>query len=204
MSNKYKFVIVMEYIPCGCLKEVLVKPPDWLDSISKIKIICGIALAMDFIHSNGIIHRDLKPANVLLDREHLPRVSDFGSCRLFDTNCTLTPYAAPEVCGNDYTTKMDVYSFGVMLYEIVTGKLAFRNFNRLSLMKNVCIDGVREPIPDTVTAFAKDLIERCWSHDPESRPSFSDIRTLLKENAHQLFSDADPAGISDFRETYFK
>lgn len=200
----------MEYIPCGSLQDILTNPPSWFDNTAKIEIICGIALGMAFVHMKDIIHRDLKLANVLIDENHLPHVCDFGSSRLFSTESTLTTspgvtpvYEAPEVYDGEYTMKIDVYSFGVMLYEIVTGKLAFRNLKPLQLMKHVGL-GKREPIPDSVTPFAKYLIEQCWEQDPEERPSFAEICELLKRKAHLLFSDSDLLRVVQFHVKFFK
>ena len=206
-----KFVIAMEYVAGGSLSEVLCDRPSWFDNTSRIEIICSIAIGMSFVHSNGIIHRDLKPANVLLDSNHVARICDFGSSRLMSVDGTLTTrpnvtpvYAAPEVYDGEYSSKIDVYSFGVIVYEVVTGNRAFRNMTPMQLMKHVGL-GKREPIPDSVSPFAKYLIEVCWSQDPSSRPSFSDICGLLRKNMHLLFSlDTDFERLWEFRSKYFK
>ena len=119
------------------------------------------------------------------------------------TSPNATPvYEAPEVYDGEYDKKMDVYSFGVMLYEIITGKPAFRNMSQRQLMKHICL-GKREPIPDSVTPFARDLIERCWAHDRDSRPSFDEICVLLKENICNLFQKSNLDRIIAFRAKYF-
>ena len=191
------------------------QPPSWLDSTARTKIICGIASGMACVHSKGIIHRDLKPGNVLIDENHLPRICDFGSSRLLSTDSTPTmsgttrAYAAPEIYDDDfeYSTKMDVYSFGVMLYEIATGKFAFRKTKNgrdrtEAQLMNYIISGNREDI-ESATPFTKDLIERCWAQDPDSRPSFEEICASLKKKMHMLFYDADLDEIIEFRAKFF-
>jgi serine/threonine protein kinase len=80
---------------------------------------------MRYIHSKDIIHPDLKPANIFIDDDHRIRIGDFGSSRLFKAGVTMTNagaplYMAPEMDGGHYDEKVDVYSFGLIMYEIVT------------------------------------------------------------------------------------
>jgi serine/threonine protein kinase len=166
----------------------------------------GIAVGMAYVHSTGIIHRDLNPRNVLLDANHLPRICDFGSRRLFGTETTMTAapaftpcYGAPELyMEEDYNEQVDVYSFGVMLYELATGTLAFRGLTQYQLVNRLLVQQRREAIPATVTPFARDLIERCWQQDTASRPSFSEICSLLAHKAHTLFPDIDLLRLYEF------
>ena len=116
---------------------------------------------MRYVHSLGIIHRDLKPSNVLLDESHRPLVCDFGSSRVLSSDTTLTQspqltvyYAAPEFSDEDvaYDSKVDVYSFGVMLYEIVTGQLALRHLNQYQVLPFI-LRGKRSPSPPEADEF---------------------------------------------------
>lgn len=199
-KNGNNFVIVMDYISGGSLKDALDRCPDWFNSTVKTRIIHKIAQGMAFIHSNEVIHRDLKPGNILLDEDYSPYICDFGSSRLFSLETTMTSslsftpyYAAPELYNEQpYNTKVDVYSFGIIVYEIVTGKHAFRNLSRLQLVQNI-VDGKHPTIPDTVSDFARDLIECCWDINPEKRPSFDEICDALNTDGYQLIEGCDPS-----------
>jgi serine/threonine protein kinase len=144
--------IAMPYVGPDSLKTVLGSPleHEWFSLTAKTIIIVGIVIGMYFVHCGGIIHRDLKPANVLLDPDsHYPNIADFGlspqaTANSATTGDTTTPlfmtpgidktmamtdrvdsplYMAPKVItGRPYSSKADVFSFGVLLYEIVTGK----------------------------------------------------------------------------------
>jgi serine/threonine-protein kinase len=90
-------------------------------------IICGIVLGMRFMHSRGFIHQDLKPSNILINDKGRVVIGDFGSSR--NVNADITPvgagtlqYAAPELGEEvDWTSRVDVYSFGLILYELLVG-----------------------------------------------------------------------------------
>ena len=164
---------------------------------------------MKHIHSHGLLHRDLKPSNVLLDEEHHPHLCDFGSSRSFSNEVTMTGlppvtlyYAAPELCDEEvcYSEKIDVYSFGMTLYEIVTGNLALRHLNQMQVPVFIS-RGKRPEIPESVLPFMRELIERCWSQDPCERPSFEEIYDSIRDAGFRLFDDADFGAVSSYGES---
>lgn len=220
MTRTSHYILFIDYVSGGTVSDAISKNPSWFKSKeAKAKIICGIALAMKFIHSKNIVHRDLKPQNVLLDDDHLPKICDFGSSCFFqriDDDVTMSThppvtycYEAPELYNEDgkYTNKMDVYSFGVMLYEIITGNFAFRSdmhtVNELRVAGFIAL-GKRPTIPDNTTEFARRLINQCWAEDPDDRPSFEEICDMLHGNCGHLFPGQDPKKMNSFITKYWK
>ena len=210
--TKYRFVVFTEYVSGGSLSDAISLSSSsdsrflWFDSTARAVIVVGIVHSMKYIHSNGIIHRDLKPSNVLLDEQHRPRICDFGSSRVLANDQTLTQspqltmyYAAPEFGDEDtdYDSKVDVYAFGMMLYEIVTGRLALRHLNQYQLMPFI-VRGKRPEIPDKVLPFTRSMITRCWSGDPSQRPSFSEIYSELVAQNFRIFEDVDSRVVASF------
>ena len=161
------------------------------------------------VHSLGITHRHLKPSNVLLDEEHHPLVCDFGSRRALPSDSTLAQslqltvyYADPEFGDEDAAcdSKVDVYAFGVMLYEIVTGQLALRHLNQYQVMQFI-LRGKRPEISDKVLPFTRSLITRYWSGDPSERPSFSDIYRELWKHNFRIFEDVDVGAVASYAQS---
>jgi serine/threonine protein kinase len=112
------------------LNDALPSPPpsplSWWTTAAKLIIVAGITTGMAFTHESGIIHRELKPDNILMDENHRPRICDFGSSHDQSLNTTMTGkienslYMAPELYEDvDYDGKVDVYSFALILYEIL-------------------------------------------------------------------------------------
>ena len=197
-----------EYVSGGSLSRVIDESGrfPWFNSTVRSIIIVGIVLGMKYVHSRGLFHRDLKPSNVLLDEEHHPLLCDFGSSRSFSDDVTMTGlppvtlyYAAPELCDEEvsYNEKIDVYSFGISLYEIVTGKLALRHLNQMQVTAFI-VRGKRPKIPESVLPFTRTLIERCWSQDPSERPSFEEIYDYLKNGDFRLFNDVDCLAVRSY------
>ena len=174
--------ITMEYIENGSLRDMLDKhSPELNDYKTKMQIAFGIAKGMLELHKNHIIHRDLK----------LPKISDFGlSKQLFDESYTKTgnigtvQYMAPEVSeGQEYTSKVDVFSYGMILYELYTQKALFQGMNPFQIVMAVS-QGHRPTIPSIISSFEAELIQKCWSQNPEERPSFEDIVQMFEQNEY--------------------
>jgi serine/threonine protein kinase len=134
---------VMEYVEGGTLKDRLTgEPMDWAKAV---KLIIPIADALSYAHSQNIIHRDIKPSNILMAREDWPLLADFGMVKLIDSDVTLTRrgtivgtpnYIAPEQArGDEIDYRVDIYALGIILFELVTGRLPFEhdNVNRILL-----------------------------------------------------------------------
>ncbi|KAK8837474.1 hypothetical protein M9Y10_036471 [Tritrichomonas musculus] len=195
--------IITEFLPHGSLKYNLNKEKKSLadsnwTSTKKYIMLLGIADAMRYLHAHGIIHRDLKPENILVDEDYYPRVCDFGLSRCFSDSLTKsqnltmtgeigTPlYMAPELLrGEDcYSTSVDVYAFSILAYEIVTGEEPFSELGeKISPFgfAHKVINGHRPKLSGCVSEKMKNLLMRCWSENPEDRPSFDDIFSELSD-----------------------
>ena len=213
--TKHRFVVFTEYVSGGSLSDAISMSSSsasscpWFDSTARAIIVVGIVHSMKYIHSRDIINRDLKPSNVLLNEEHHPILCDFGSSRVVSSDASLTQspqmsvyYAAPEFGdeGANYDNKVDVYSFGMMLYEIVTNQLALRDLNQYQVMQFI-LRGRRPAIPNSVLPFTRSLITRCWSGDPSERPSFADIYAELVDNEFRILGDVDSGAVASYAQS---
>ena len=210
-STDRRFLVFTEYVSGGSLSDVIAGQSyfPWFDSTGRTIIVIGIVLGMRYIHAQKIVHRDLRLGNVLIDENHHPHICDFGSSlslcgatTMASSPSAMIYYIPPELCAETvrYDEKMDVYSFGVMLYEIVTGNLALRELNQIQIPVFIS-QGKRPEIPKSVLPFAKALIERCWAQDPAQRPSFTEIYDdLLKEN-FLLFADVDAVSACEYAQS---
>ncbi len=125
--------LVMRYLQAGTVKDILAHGP--LPLPDAARIVADVAAALDYAHTQGVIHRDVKPSNVLVDKEGHAYLTDFGLAKVLEATVELTgtgammgtpAYMAPEqTLGKPVTPKTDVYSLGVMLYEMVTGRPPF-------------------------------------------------------------------------------
>lgn len=173
--------ILMSFCPSSLDKQI-----KSLSRYEKVVILQDICNGMITIHSMGIMHCDLKPNNILLNKNNRVKIADFGSAKTLqdltfnsnDFEGTLK-YMAPEMLNKKkFNEKVDVYSFGIILYFIWTGGKT----PDLSLSD---IENGRIPIiPDTIDDFYKRLILKCISFDPNERPSF---QTIIKDiNKHEI------------------
>ncbi|OQY90403.1 MAG: hypothetical protein B6D38_03680 [Anaerolineae bacterium UTCFX1] len=176
--------IVMEYIPDGTLKDLLGKPLLWQNAAQLIVV---IAEALAFAHAQGIIHRDVKPSNILMLGRRDPHLADFGIAKLIEGDeetADLTgagivgtyKYMAPEQGVGKSDERSDIYSLGVVFYQLVTGKLPFDADSDMAVMlkKNTePLPPPRQYVPNLPLAVENVLI-KALARDPKNR--FKDMR----------------------------
>ncbi|PUZ70897.1 hypothetical protein GQ55_2G272600 [Panicum hallii var. hallii] len=172
-------------------------PPPLVDRVSRA---LEIALAMLHLHEQTprVVHRDLKPSNVLLDAELRARVTDFGHARFLpDGKEALTGetgtyvYMAPEVIRCEpYTEKCDVYSFGILLNELITADHPYidTSYGPSKIALGVADGKLRPKLPesDGYPTGLIDLICRTWDAEPSRRPSFAAVTSALREIRQQI------------------
>src|SRR5512136_2466476 len=200
--------IAMEYVAGKTLDELI--PRKGMRLSLALKYAVQIADALARAHGAGIIHRDLKPSNVMVDEHGLVKVLDFGLAKLTEaagpeaeTAATRTgagmilgtaAYMSPEQAeGKPIDTRSDIFSFGSMLYEMLTGQRAFRGDTRASTIASILreepkpISQVAEGIPRD----AEKIVRRCLRKDPEHRfQVMADLRVALEELKEESDSGA--------------
>ncbi|XP_074550900.1 mitogen-activated protein kinase kinase kinase 13 [Halichoeres trimaculatus] len=196
------YCIIMEYCAQGQLYEVLragrkVTPRLLVDWAS------GIASGMNYLHLHKIIHRDLKSPNVLVTHNDTVKISDFGTSKELSDKSTKMSFAgtvawmAPEVIRNEpVSEKVDIWSFGVVLWELLTGEIPYKDVDSSAIIWGVGSNSLHLPVPSTCPDGFKILMKQTWQGKPRNRPSFRQI--LL----HLDIASADVLGAP--QETYFK
>ena len=193
-------VIFMELAANGSLSEILQKarnknPDKNVDNTVRQIILVGVAFGMMHLHQHKIIHRDLKPDNVLINENYQPCVTDFGLSKSYESGnsnpsrtCGTSVYKAPEVIKNrQYSEKSDVYSFAILMYEVLTDLVPFPSFlndelTEFKFNEKVVCENFRPTFSVPIKKSFKELIEQCWSADPSERPSFEEIFHKLAFN----------------------
>ena len=176
---------VMEYLPGGSLRELVADAKNGLPIERAVSIARDVAHALVHIERNGMVHRDIKPDNVLFTADGVAKLADFGISRFEqgeDVHATRaaavigTPaYMAPEqmIDSHDVDIRADIYSFGVMLYELLAGRRPNAGENAMNTLAKA-IEGfsfadVRELRPDVPSALAE-LVSDMTLPDPDDRP----------------------------------
>jgi len=188
-----KLCIVTEYMSGGSLAHFLAKNPA-LHIAVQVKLALDIARGMDYLHRCGIIHRDLKAANLLMNEHGDCSVADFGVARVVDSASIMTAetgtyrWMAPEVVSHQpYDAKCDVYSFGIVLWEIATGgAVPYAGLTPLQAAVSVVQKGLRPTIPVTCLPAVSSFMHACWHGEPDKRPSFNDLVLQLEALHTQL------------------
>ncbi|XP_068661870.1 probable serine/threonine-protein kinase SIS8 [Aristolochia californica] len=182
--------IVTEFLPRGSLYRLIHRPNNQLEERRCLRMALDVARGMNYLHNCTpvIVHRDLKSPNLLVDKNWVVKVCDFGLSRMkhntfLSSRSTVgtAEWMAPEVLRNEPSDeKCDVYSFGVILWELSTLQQPWGGMNPMQVVGAVgfqhrCLD-----IPDDMDPAVAAIIKRCWQTDPKLRPSFSEIMGALK------------------------
>ncbi|KAJ0986426.1 hypothetical protein J5N97_004782 [Dioscorea zingiberensis] len=188
-KNEPVLCIITEYLSGGSLRSFLHKlQHKSLPLQTLVAIALDIARGMEYIHSQGVIHRDLKPENILFDKDFCVKIADFGiACE--EANCDALAedpgtyrWMAPEMIKHKpYSHKVDVYSFGLLLWEMVTGTIPYQEMTPIQAAFAVVDKNLRPVIPEDCPAALGCLIKKCWALQPEKRPEFWQIVKVLEQ-----------------------
>ncbi|KAJ6937210.1 LOW QUALITY PROTEIN: hypothetical protein NC652_011766 [Populus alba x Populus x berolinensis] len=184
--------IVTEFMYGGSVYDYLHKQRGVFKLPNLLKVAIDVSKGMDYLHQNNIIHRDLKAANLLMDENEVVKVADFGVARVKAQTGIMTAetgtyrWMAPEVIEHKpYDHKADVFSFGMVLWELLTGKIPYEYLTPLQAAVGVVQKGLRPTIPKNTQPKLAELLEKCWQQDPALRPDFSEIIEILQQIAKE-------------------
>uniref|UniRef100_A0A7C9E4K1 non-specific serine/threonine protein kinase n=1 Tax=Opuntia streptacantha TaxID=393608 RepID=A0A7C9E4K1_OPUST len=182
--------IVTEFLHRGSLYRLIHRPNNQLDERRRLRMALDAARGMNYLHncSPVIVHRDLKSPNLLVDKNWVVKVCDFGLSRMKHSTflssrsaAGTAEWMAPEVLRNEPSDeKSDVYSFGVILWELCTLQQPWGGMNPMQVVGAVGFQNRRLDIPDNLDPVIADIIQRCWQTDPRLRPTFAEIMAALK------------------------
>ncbi|KAM3378300.1 serine/threonine-protein kinase EDR1 [Capsicum galapagoense] len=183
--------IITEFLPRGSLYRIIHRPHCQIDERMRIQMALDVAKGMDCLHTSNptIVHRDLKSPNLLVDQNWNVKVCDFGLSRLkhntfLSSKSTAgTPeWMAPEVLRNEPSNeKCDIYSFGVILWELATLKLPWSGMNPMQVVGAVGFQNKRLEISKELDPLVARIIWECWQTDPSLRPSFAQLTVALTQ-----------------------
>ncbi|KAK8890682.1 protein kinase activity protein [Tritrichomonas musculus] len=170
-----------------------------LETAVKNKILSGVessfclyqvAEGMKYVHSRGIIHRDLKPSNILFGSDGMIKIGDFGIARLVtaEEQSSMTrgfgtqKFMAPEIIdeSDTYDEKVDVYSFGVLCFFVLSGG------EMPKIKMSELLSGKKAAIPSSFSDISKSVISDCWNFESKDRPSFSEIVSRMEKNDYEM------------------
>jgi serine/threonine-protein kinase len=205
-KNRSRIYMVMEWCDGRLLRRIL--DEGMISQDRAIRIAIGVLKALDYIHANGVVHRDLKPENIMVDENDNIKLIDFGiagdtsSRRLTYANFTATlgtpDYISPEqVKGKRGDGRSDLFSMGVILYEMLTGKLPFSGPSPLAAMNDRLLNA---PVPPRVanpslSPQLQEILYRALERDPKNR--YSRAAEFLHDLEHQ-----DEVGVEDRPEIH--
>eukprot|EP00271_Cylindrocystis_brebissonii_P000612 TRINITY_DN1072_c0_g1_i1.p1 TRINITY_DN1072_c0_g1~~TRINITY_DN1072_c0_g1_i1.p1 ORF type:complete len:618 (-),score=150.57 TRINITY_DN1072_c0_g1_i1:368-2221(-) len=202
--------IVTEFMSGGSVYDWLHKQKAATRLPMLLKIAVDVARGMDFLHKNNIIHRDLKAANLLMNENEVVKVADFGVARVQAHGGVMTAetgtyrWMAPEVIEHrPYNHKADVFSFGIVLWELLTGKLPYADLTPLQAAVNVVQKNLRPAIPRGTHPAVADMMERCWRTEVNDRPEFAELVVQLQEILKEVEEESESETRKDKRKGGF-
>jgi len=201
-NGQTQVYMVMEWVDGRLLRQVM-NDEKKLPPERATRITIGIADALDYIHSHGIVHRDLKPENIMIDPNDHIKLIDFGIAadvaarRLtfakFSQTMGTPDYISPEqVKGKRGDARSDIFSLGVMLYEMLTGKVPFTGANAFLIMNDRLLNNPIPPreVDPSISPQLQEIIYRALERDPNKR--YASAREMILDLEHQ-----DQVGVAE-------
>ncbi|CAB5369465.1 unnamed protein product [Rhizophagus irregularis] len=190
--NTKDYIIVLQYAEGGSFNNWIKNNYKCFNWLNKLKVLNNIVSGLKEIHQKQMVHHDLHTGNILFDEIFVISsninvyISDMGLCKKVDdinkTNvCGVMPYVAPEVLrGKPYTQAADIYSFGMVMYFVATGKQPFANYPHDELLTIEICKGIRPEInePEAPKCYI-DLMKKCWDPDINNRPDATKVEESI-------------------------
>lgn len=194
-QNSNFYYIIMEWCQYGTLHDHLHNGKQ-LSATILSDFAQQIANGMKYLHSKKIIHRDLKPSNILLTKQDVLKISDFGTHKVFYndklpvTSVTYAgthAYMAPEVIRSEpYSYPIDVWSYGVVLWEILTSDEPYKNLDSSAVVWAVGNNSFKLPVPSNFPGGFSRILDGCWKANPSERFTFQQVCIILKGAIHEI------------------
>ncbi|KAH9291678.1 hypothetical protein KI387_016964, partial [Taxus chinensis] len=191
------FCVITEYLSGGSLRSFLHRrEPGSVCLKEFLSMALHIARGMEYLHSQGVIHRDLKSENLLFTGDMCLKIVDFGiaceevNCDYLNEDPGTYRWMAPEMISHKpYNRKVDVYSFGIVLWEIATGRVPYEDMTPVQAAFAVVHKNARPTLPEDCPLAMRKLIDNCWAQNPEKRPDFWYIVKILEQFEAALLHD---------------
>lgn len=203
--------LVTELVEGGTLREwVLAARPTWKQIV---ELLTGIADGLSAAHAAGIMHRDIKPANILVSVTGHAKLADFGLAKLADMSLIGTanavaaaptrlgvvvgtvPYMSPEqAAGRPLDTRSDIFSFGIVLYELLAGRRPFDGTTEQEVMQSI-IHVAPAPVPDRVPNTVRHILEKALEKDPAERYQTARDLTVDLRRASRVKTEQTPVAL---------
>ena len=189
--------IIMEYAPNGNLFELLSKEKNGFSEYKAFEYFIQVVNAVYYLHNNNIIHRDIKPENILIGEDNKIKLCDFGWAKELtlenrSTFCGTVEYMAPEIVENEnYDYSVDIWSLGILLYELLYGHSPFKANNTKNIILNIKSHELTyDDKNKNVSNSCKDLIKKLLNNNPQKRYKIKDIleHPFIKKHSERYLS----------------
>ncbi|KAI8615047.1 MEK kinase, partial [Chytriomyces sp. MP71] len=189
--------VFLEYVDGGSLASMLSRYGRFEYGLAQ-SVTNQMLSGLEYLHDRCIIHRDIKGANILVNKLGVVKIADFGISKKneykYQTNSRMSVqgtvfWMAPEVMtnkGGGYSAKVDIWSLGCVVYEMLQGHHPWQNLNEMQIMWKVGMEKAAPPVPDNCREDAKEFLARCFVVEPESRPTARELFSCI-------FPSVDPA-----------
>ncbi|RHZ77934.1 hypothetical protein Glove_168g5 [Diversispora epigaea] len=182
-----EYMMVMDYAAYGSLRNLLNTKFEKLTWRKKYNILSSIVIGLTNIHEMGLMHKDFHSGNIVNQTLSLSYITDFGLCKPVTENNSeniygVIPYMAPETLSRgEYTQASDIYSFGMIMLEVLTSYPPYYNIPHNENLAMVICEEFKPEIKCEIPQFLKEIMEKCWNFEPLNRPTAEELKSQLEK-----------------------